>query len=650
MSDSCVEYLKDLYGALLLDCAARYPDDRRGLERDHSRLLSCADSRGLSVFTLDLPALGGELDRSLARGHLIRSGLPLSRSPRRADMIPKLFQGLYRRVFRSDGCLLDQPDPEAVFYLRTLLYAGKKWKMDCGVSKTVKAVAEFYQIDRGVRSASLDWTAEDFDPRLASTLSLSDDVVYHSEKPSGDLGEENLSSDCPERLLYDLQLVADITSSELREFNALDYPGKHGPGAVADQERFGNKFLFPTWSARLERVFPLADVGFANYNSWIDALVRPDVPYGLETPEVGSVLIAVPKTQKGPRLIAKEPIANQWCQQSILRYLTEMTEVVSIGSCMSFDRQDISRDLARRASRDGKLSTIDLSSASDHVSCWLIERIFRRNYSLLDALQASRTSFINQSIDKKSPKSYALRKFSTMGSAVTFPIQSYVYSMICVSAVISYHGWAPTPKTIRAAARMVQVFGDDIVVPDYVTSTVIAMLGNLGFKVNRNKSFWTGRFRESCGMDAFMGHDVTPAYITQSPQQDRPESMIASVELCKNFYKKSLHISADYIKQTGMKIPLLRLLPHVPVDSGAFGWPHLWGQAPLRKKWDTVLQRWLYWTVVPKARQPTSATQGSTGLARYFYERPNPLYKWTSEVGLRSSLKLSARWEPLESF
>lgn len=296
------------------------------------------------------------------------------------------------------------------------------------------------------------------------------------------------------------------------------------------------------------------------------------------------------------------------------------------------------------------MSTIDLSSASDRVSCWLIERLFRRNYSLLNALQASRTSTIVQTIDKKSPESHKIRKFSTMGSAVTFPVQSYVYSMICVSAIISYYNWPRTRKSIAKAAKEVLVFGDDIIVPKDVTATVIAMLGNLGFKVNYAKSFWTGRFRESCGMDAYGGHDVTPAYITQPPQQDRPESMIASVELAKNFYTKGLACAASVIEETSKRIPLMRLLPRVPVDSGAFGWPHCWWEVPSRRKWDTTLQRWLYWTVLPKAKQPTSATQGSTGLARFFYERPNPLFKWTSEIGLRPSLHLSARWEPIIGF
>lgn len=649
MTNSCVEYLKDLYGAILKDCAAWYPDDRRGLERDHSRLLSYTDSRGISVFTLDLPALGKEFDRSLSRGHLTRSGLPLSRSARRADLIPRLFQGLYRRVFRKDGCLLDQPDPKAIFFIRTLLYTGKKWKMNCGVSKTVKAVNEFYQVDGELRLSSLNWEDPNFDPTQASALSLCDGAGP-SFTEEGMPNEKIDASACPVHLLYDLQLVADVVCSELHEFNALDYSGKHGPGAVADQRRNGNKFLFPTWSARLERVFPLADVGLANYNCWIDAISKPDVPYGFNDVEEPSVLIAVPKTQKAPRLIAKESIANQWCQQSILNYLVKMVDRVSIGSCLSFDSQELSRDAARRASATESFATIDLSSASDRVSCWLVERLFRRNYSLLDALQASRTSSIRQSIDKKSPEVYQLRKFSTMGSAITFPLQSYIYAMICVSALLSQRGLTAIPSNIRKVAKEVLVFGDDIIIPVDVTGTVIAMLGHLGFKVNHDKSFWIGKFRESCGMDAFMGHDVTPAYITQPPQQDRPESMIASVELCKNFFKKSLYNAAEMIEKTSTKIPLLRLLPRVPVDSGAFGWPCVWHQLPPRKKWDAKLQRWLYWTAIPKVKQSTSATQGSTGLARYFYERPNPLYQWTSEIGLRPSLHLTARWEPMFGF
>jgi hypothetical protein len=54
------------------------------------------------------------------------------------------------------------------------------------------------------------------------------------------------------------------------------------------------------------------------------------------------------------------------------------------------------------------------------------------------------------------------------------------------------------------------VFGDDIIVPSECAEFVIDDLESFGLLVNRTKSFWRGAFRESCGVDAYNGVDVTP--------------------------------------------------------------------------------------------------------------------------------------------
>lgn len=652
MIKSYAWYLEHLYGAILQDVVARYPDYRRGAERDLSRLQSMELARGLTVFTIDLPALGKHLDQCLAQGFLTTSGLPLSRGKRAESPIPRLFSGMYSRIFLQDGSLQEQPDIQAIRYLRQLLYAAKNVKMDCGTSKTVKAVAEYFQVDQDVILPTLDWDSDDFTSSHARDLSLCDRRPREASLPLFDRIEHEsvVSLDHSCGVLYDIQRVADIVSTELGWFDPTEVSYKHGPGAVADQGRYENKYLFPSWPAKLDRAFPVADVGFANFNLWIDAISKPDVAYGLSDHEPPSVLIAVPKTQKTPRLIAKESIAHQWCQQGILDFLTKKSKLTSISPAVSFETQENNRRLALEASRDGSLATIDLSSASDRVSCWLVERLFRRNLLLLDALQASRTRWIVNNIDKKSPKFHKLRKFSTMGSAVTFPIQTYIYAIICAGVMLNERKIPVTPDNVKKVCREVQVFGDDIIVPTDTSGAVIAALEYLGFKVNPTKTFRTGMFRESCGVDAFMGHDVTPAYLTQLPQQARPESLIAWVEICKNFSMKGLHSVSAWIESTGKRVsPLLRLIPRAPRDLGILAWPELtsW-ELPLRKKWDPNLQRWLFRTASLLVKQAKRPEQGSTGFIRYFTDDPSPLKQWSSEISLRPRINLTARWEPLD--
>jgi hypothetical protein len=54
------------------------------------------------------------------------------------------------------------------------------------------------------------------------------------------------------------------------------------------------------------------------------------------------------------------------------------------------------------------------------------------------------------------------------------------------------------------------VFGDDILVPTAIAPSVMEDLETFGLRVNRLKTFVHGHFRESCGVDAFNGINVTP--------------------------------------------------------------------------------------------------------------------------------------------
>ena len=51
--------------------------------------------------------------------------------------------------------------------------------------------------------------------------------------------------------------------------------------------------------------------------------------------------------------------------------------------------------------------------------------------------------------------------------------------------------------------------------PSSVAGLLVKVLQYRGFKVNSKKSYWTGRFRESCGKHWYAGLDVSPFYIRQ---------------------------------------------------------------------------------------------------------------------------------------
>jgi hypothetical protein len=361
-------------------------------------------------------------------------------------------------------------------------------------------------------------------------------------------------------------------------------------------------------------------------------------------------MIAVPKTLKGPRLIAAEPVSHQWCQQSILDFLTSSLAKTPIASTIHFRDQSYNQDFARKASHTQSHATIDLSSASDRLSCWLVERIFRRNPSLVLALHASRTRWVVNSIDRKSPGFHKLRKFACMGSACTFPVQSYVFAILAVSSVLFTRDQRPSIKTIRAASREVQVFGDDIVVPTDSWERLQGLLGHLGLKVNHSKTFGCGNFRESCGLDAWDGFDVTPTYTMTYPDVSRPESIASSVATHNNFVNRGWYVVADYVKS---RVHALRRfsIAHVPLGSGSFGWyDHKWeGNDHLKRRFNPGSQQVEVRVTVVESTVTRQPTGGDSQLLQYFTEvRPQP-YIRGERIGVVGRVRTSIRprWVPV---
>jgi len=241
-----------------------------------------------------------------------------------------------------------------------------------------------------------------------------------------------------------------------------------------------------------------------------------------------SLLKFVPKDISKSRSICMEPNAFMFFQQEVWRWMRRSIDQAPIGRFINLSDQGVSRDAAIHGSQYLCTDTIDLSSASDSVSVELVKRVFPRDW--LYYMLATRTSKV------KTPDGSvrSVYKFAPMGSAVCFPTQCILFTGICIYA---YHAvmtgtttgnyeltasdvsatlagmyerrsaWTPFRKKFEPPV----VFGDDIACDSRVTGVVIDLLERFGFVVNVGKSFTGSRsFRESCGVYAYEGHDVTP--------------------------------------------------------------------------------------------------------------------------------------------
>ncbi|DAD51782.1 RNA-directed RNA polymerase [ssRNA phage Gerhypos.1_27] len=631
------------------DVQAAYPA-LKGFEKDTSRLPLLCRTRGLGLFTLDLPNLDALLLRGLEDGRLSLSG-PLTQSVSPRIRVPKFLSGLWLRVFDKSACLKEDVDATAVFFLRQIFCLGKRIEVVCSNRRREAALETYHGIERSLRMPTLGWS----DDRLVHRVGIADNSLEQAIASGKHLPlfplemqeEKEMSPRTNRTRLQRLQQVADIVvgsmkffepvslSAELEE-ESLGIGFRHGPGAVSERFNQSEKFDFKNWPNKLDDWFPFEFCGKT-------AGSPKERPLNNEK---SSRLILVPKTAKSPRIIAAEPAAHQWCQQLIRSYFVMETKSNPLlGYFVNFARQDLSGDLVVRASRDRKLATVDLSDASDRLSCWTVERVFRSNPSVLHALHAARTRLLRDSVSKH-PGFLKLRKFASQGTAVTFPVQSVVF--LCIALAASMQHGKITPRRILSLRNKVRVYGDDIILPSTGYEEILVLLDLLQLKANKAKCYVSGHFRESCGSDAFLGVDVTPVK-PKTVLPDGPASRQAVVDTINNLFVKGLW-NASHSLESLLPPRVQRGLRIVgPGDAGLVGLRSYCGsdESHLKQRWNSRLHRYesRVWGLRPRTRK--SRTEGFEGLLAFFARKHCPSNARDSEhIELRGA-RDGLSWEPM---
>jgi len=205
----------------------------------------------------------------------------------------------------------------------------------------------------------------------------------------------------------------------------------------------------------------------------------------------GSMMFTVPKNSEIDRVACKEPEINMYLQLGAGEYISAALRKRGI----NLRDQTANQRLALEGSLGRKLSTLDLSSASDLISTQLVYLLLPIDwFLLLDAIRVKRTLIDGEW--------HELNMFSSMGNGFTFPLESLLF--YALSCAIN-RAW-------KVRGR-VSVYGDDIITPTAIAPMYVRVFSWFGFKINIKKSFWRGPFRESCGKHYYDGTDVTPFYL-----------------------------------------------------------------------------------------------------------------------------------------
>lgn len=205
----------------------------------------------------------------------------------------------------------------------------------------------------------------------------------------------------------------------------------------------------------------------------------------------------VPKTATTFRSIAVEPLLNGYLQKGVDVVMRRKLRRVDI----DLQNQEVNQLLSKAGSQLGSnpYCTIDLSSASDSLAYEVVKDLLPPDwFEFLCDIRAPQYELDDSR--------YTYEKFCSMGNGFCFPLQTLIFASVCHAVCKLVNGYDN---------RDFSVYGDDIIVRQNVALLVIEILRDIGFKVNRDKTFITGPFRESCGSDWFNGQDVRPVHITE---------------------------------------------------------------------------------------------------------------------------------------
>lgn len=410
-------------------------------------------------------------------------------------------------------------------------------------------------------------------------LISSDELMY---KPS-DYSE--LSDYTKDVVAYARMLLSDLFGEQSQSgkvFDPWSHGVSHGSGAVSHVKLPHEKYTkFPGLPVALGR-HKKGDPS----DHWLSRWFASNDAGAVATlerfsREIGGIsrIAAVPKNSTKIRIVCCEPVENMLVQQGWRKSLYDWVENHPLTrGLVNFTDQEVNRSLVISASRTGAKATIDLKKASDSVTLGHVNLLFPKD--VVNGLLEARSHFTMANLkqfrsgvkvrNKGVDYVFNPRMFSPMGSAVCFPVEALTFWSV-LSAHLRLSG---------ARDRRVFVYGDDIIVDSEYADSSIRLLAELKIMANDKKSFSKGRFRESCGVDAFDGLNITPCvrFSTRLPlrslglaKEVKSASIVSWVEYANRLEVAGYPSPAALIRRMlAQEVPSSKSYPHLSerVDRG----------------------------------------------------------------------------------
>jgi len=559
------ENIRDYCIALISDGYNRFTFTRTAdsLRRDILTINTRMDSEGIGFVTNVLPSLFQSLLDYLEKGVSHYPGF--RKVPGRE--YPAFMQKFFAAIYDVKTCETDKAKYINVVY--TICVAFKKLKGPYRERVLRKQLADFVETD--IKLRYLDLTS-DSEIRVIGKLA--------------------------QRTIKDVIMNLNI------EDDTRKFVPRPGPGATNTNVKKHMRFRPHVLYTQLNEQFPYEDWFYSH--PWALVTETYKHPFRLPVEEMPTSRFKfVPKTFSKPRGICIEQLETQFLQQAVKKGLYECIESHPLTKGkVNFASQKINGELALQSSKTRELATIDMSEASDRVSRKLVSRLFRDNVDFKEKLMALSTRIIELPDEINFITEFPSAKFAPMGSALCFPIMAIVHFAL-VRAICQFTGH---PEHLDS----IYVYGDDILCHRDIVEAVYKYLPKFGMKLNQQKSYYKSFFRESCGIHAYYGKDITPVYFKNTPNTNMDvSSYVSCLQIEGQLYKKGFYETARLLRNElramntyGFELPYVPLMSPVPVfirESKTL--LQLDDLKSKRRRWDHDTQSWKIRVIVLKALQ-----------------------------------------------
>lgn len=275
---------------------------------------------------------------------------------------------------------------------------------------------------------------------------------------------------------------------------------------------------------------------------WIGNGSFDEVKYAIDNANRYARLGDVPKSGEKRRLIGPNTVVWAVFEKLIQQTFYDVESFIDTRAFeyefvyVNLNDQTFNRGLAQMGSATGLYATVDFTAASDSQSEAIFRYIMPESIRRLFCWDNPTIVHFPVPYDENEPMECASVGIS--GSALTFPKETHFLGILAEFVAQTYRSLIPEDEWERLTAPyytkvdgkmiclLVSIYGDDVVIADFLYEFFCEISQVFGLEPNMTKSYATSSgtsFREACGGWYYEGINYTPIHFPRKPILGTPK-------------------------------------------------------------------------------------------------------------------------------